>query len=155
MKNLFLATVVLFLCSCGNSTTENQMQEDTTTTLAPAPIDILDTTGGKGVFFENLTDSQVLKSPFTLKMRVVGMEVEKAGVINELKGHHHVIIDGSAVEEGQTVINDENHLHFGQGQTEAELKLSPGFHSITLQFANGVHASYGERWSRTLHVQVK
>ncbi len=155
MKNLFLATFVLFLCSCGNSTTENQMQEDTTTKLAPAPIDILDTTGGKGVFFENLTDSQVLKSPFTLKMRVVGMEVEKAGPINELKGHHHVIIDGSAVEEGQTVINDENHLHFGQGQTEAELKLSPGFHTLTLQFANGVHASYGERWSRTLHVQVK
>ena len=83
------------------------------------------------------------------------MEIENAGPITELKGHHHIIIDGAALDEGQGVPLDETNLHFGKGQTEAEIKLAPGYHTLTLQFANGVHASYGPRWSRTITVKVK
>lgn len=154
MKNLLLITAVCALFSCSQTKTTSESETDTTAAVAEA-VDILDTTGGKGVFFVDLKDSQEVKSPLMVKMGVKGMEVEPAGAINELKGHHHIIIDGAAIAEGQGVPLDETHFHFGKGQTESEVKLSPGYHAITLQFANGVHASYGPRWSRTITVKVK
>jgi hypothetical protein len=40
---------------------------------------------------------------------------------------------------GEVVIKDETHLHYGQGQLEAELTLTPGQHTLCLQAANGAH----------------
>jgi hypothetical protein len=88
-------------------------------------------------------------------MGVSGMEIEPAGPVNEGKGHHHIIIDGSFVENGVTVPADATHIHFGKGQTSDTLELAPGPHTITLQFANGLHASYGEDWSKTIAVTVE
>lgn len=53
-----------------------------------------------GVYFVNLKDSDHVKSPIIIKMGVQGMEVEPAGKLNEGKGHHHLIIDGSYIEKG-------------------------------------------------------
>jgi hypothetical protein len=156
MKNSFLLIVLFFtLFSCSNSSHENTMADDTSAVEEENTLDLLDTTGGKGVFFENLKDSEVVKSPLLVKMGVIGMEVEAAGAINPLKGHHHIIIDGTAIEYQNPVPLDDAHLHFGKGQLEAELKLTPGFHTLTLQFANGVHSSYGPRWAKTITVEVK
>jgi hypothetical protein len=83
------------------------------------------------------------------------MDVEAAGKINEGKGHHHIIIDGSYIEKGQMVPKDETHIHFGKGQTSDTLKLSEGSHTLTLQFANGAHESYGKDWSKTITVNVE
>ncbi|MFI5221698.1 MAG: DUF4399 domain-containing protein, partial [Bacteroidia bacterium] len=65
------------------------------------------------------------------------------------------IIDGSFIEKGQMVPNDKTHLHFGKGQTADTLSLPPGHHTLTLQFANGMHQSYGKDWSKTISVTVK
>ena len=58
-------------------------------------------------------------------------------------GHHHLIVDGKAVPKGSVVPADATHMHFGKGQTETTLKLPPGKHTLTLQFADGAHQSYG------------
>ena len=50
---------------------------------------------------------------------------------------------------------DQNHLHFGKGQSEAELNLSPGMYNLTLQFADGYHRSYGKALSKTIQIEVK
>lgn len=109
---------------------------------------------GPGVYFVNLTDGANVKSPLYVQMGVKGMDVEPAGKIDEGKGHHHIIIDGNFVEKGQMVPKDETHLHFGKGQTSDTLKLSEGSHTLTLQFANGAHESYGKDWSKTITVNV-
>ena len=88
-------------------------------------------------------------------MGVKGMVIEPAGKIVEGKGHHHIIIDGSYIEKGQMVPKDETHLHYGKGQTSDTLKLNPGKHTLTLQFGNGVHESYGKYWSNTVTVDVE
>ena len=49
----------------------------------------------------------------------------------------------------------ERSLHFGKGQTETELTLPPGSYSLTAQFANGAHQSYGKPMSQTIRVTVK
>ena len=156
MKNVILISALCALFSCTqNKDSSTSTVGDTTLITETITLDVLDTVGGKGVFYVDLKDSQEVKNPVLVKMGVKGMEIENAGAISELKGHHHIIVDGESTPEGQPVLLDETHFHFGQGQTESEMKLSSGFHTITLQFANGVHASYGSRWSKTITVKVK
>ena len=56
--------------------------------------------------------------------------------------------------EGTVVPSDETHIHFGGGQLEAMVPLTAGEHTLTLQFANGMHESYGPDWSKTITVTV-
>ena len=58
-------------------------------------------------------------------------------------GHFHVLIDSEDYPAGKVIQFDETHLHYGKGQQEADVKLPPGEHTLTLQFANAVHESYG------------
>jgi hypothetical protein len=88
-------------------------------------------------------------------MGVEGMTVHPAGELLEGTGHHHLIIDAPAVPFGEAVPADENHIHFGGGQTETEVQLMPGPHTITLQFADGMHRSYGEEVSTTIMVEIE
>ena len=107
------------------------------------------------VHFVAPTDGATVPQTFKVEMGVTGMTVEPAGELNEGHGHHHLIVDGSAVAAGETVPADERHIHFGKGQTETTLTLPPGEHALTLQFADGLHRSYGPALSRTITVQVE
>ncbi|WP_420386806.1 DUF4399 domain-containing protein [Roseivirga sp.] len=107
-----------------------------------------------GVYFENLTDGQEVSSTVLVEMGVKGMDVEPAGEVHKGKGHHHIIIDGGFMKTGETIPADKTHIHYGKGQTEATIELTPGKHTLTLQFANGLHQSYGEAWSKTITVNV-
>ena len=108
-----------------------------------------------GVYIANMKDGDVVKSPFIVQMGIQGMTVEPAGSVNDLKGHFHLIVDGNYTEKGEIVPNDETHLHFGKGQTVDTLKLSSGQHTLTLQFADGMHKSYGKDWSNTIKITVQ
>lgn len=44
---------------------------------------------------------------------------------------------------GKTIPKDDQHQHFGDGSTEAELELEPGEHTLCLQFADGAHVATG------------
>jgi len=50
-----------------------------------------------------------------------------------------------SIQTGEVIKKDSLHIHFGNAQTAAEIKLSPGKHSLTLQFADTMHRSYGGR----------
>jgi hypothetical protein len=108
------------------------------------------------VFFESPKDGATVKSPFTVKFGVEGMKIQPAG--EDLKstttGHHHLIVDGAATPKGEVVPADATHLHFGKGQTSTELTLAPGPHTLTLQFADGAHKSYGPEMSQTIKITV-
>jgi hypothetical protein len=106
------------------------------------------------VFFVEPKDGAEVKSPFKVKFGVEGMKIAKAGDMAANTGHHHLIVDGQALEKGQVVPTDDKHLHFGKGQTETELTLAPGPHTLTLQFADGSHKSYGPAMSSTIKVSV-
>lgn len=108
-----------------------------------------------GVAFVQPSDNQVVPQTFPVEFVVTGMAVAKAGVMTKETGHHHVIIDGKAIPKGQVVPMDETHKHFGDGSTKTMLTLKPGKHTLTLQFADGAHKSYGEEFSKTINVEVK
>jgi len=108
-----------------------------------------------GVSFDSPADGATVGQTFKVKMEVNGMQVRKAGPVVEGTGHFHLIVDNGYTPEGRIVPTDGTHKHFGKGQTETELKLAPGAHTLTLQFANGQHVSYGREWSKTIRITVK
>ena len=107
------------------------------------------------VYFLSPKDGAKVSSPVKVKFGVDGYQVKPAGSVDALTGHHHVIVDGKATPEGEIVPADATHLHYGKGQTEAEIPLSSGDHTLTLQFADGSHKSYGPAMSSTIHITVK
>jgi len=107
------------------------------------------------VYFVAPKDGATVGQDVHVVMGVDGMQVQPAGKAVEGAGHHHLIVDGGPVPAGQVVPKDATHHHFGKGQTETTLHLAPGDHTLTLQFANGLHQSYGPAMSRTITVHVK
>jgi hypothetical protein len=108
------------------------------------------------VFFVNLKDGQKIKSPFKVKMGASGIALDSAGALRPASGHHHILIDaGDSLAAGTVVPKDSTHLHFGNAQKEAELKLTPGEHKLTLQYADGIHRSYGGKLAASVTVTVQ
>ena len=109
----------------------------------------------QSVSFAEPADGATLASPFKVKFAVAGMDVKPAGDMSANTGHHHLLINAASVKAGEAVPADETHIHFGKGQTETEVKLAPGHYTLTMQFANGLHQSYGEGMSKSIKVTVK
>ena len=95
------------------------------------------------VYFENISDGNSLTSPINIGFGIRGYKVIPAGNVGERMGYHHLLINENSVAGGVVIPNDNNHIHFGGGETQTELNLSPGSYVITLQFAEGLHKSYG------------
>lgn len=107
------------------------------------------------VHFVKPHNKEVVPPTFQVEFAVEGMTVAKAGELKTGTGHHHLIIDGKPVAKGEVVPKDETHKHFGDGATSASVSLKPGTHTLTLQFADGTHKSYGEEYSSTITIVVK
>ncbi len=126
------AALVLALIGCG-------------TILAPA----------QSVSITVPADGATVSSPFKVRFGVKGMAVAPAGDIVANSGHHHLLVNLDAVAPGEALPFSDRHLHFGRGQTEADVTLAPGSYRLTAQFANGAHLSYGKPMSHTIRVTVK
>jgi hypothetical protein len=109
----------------------------------------------QSVSFAEPVDGATVSSPFKVRFAVAGMEVKPAGEMAANTGHHHLLINAAPIKAGDAVPFDDTHLHFGKGQTEAEVKLPPGTYTLTMQFANGAHQSYGAGLSKSIKVTVK
>ena len=112
-------------------------------------------TPGAKVMFVSPADGDKVKSPVKVVMGLEGMTIQPAGELKAGTGHHPLVIDSDPVPFGTAVPADETHIHFGKGQTEAEVELKPGEHKLMLQLADGVHRSYGEQMSTTITVTVE
>jgi hypothetical protein len=69
-------------------------------------------------------------------------------------GHHHLFINAVDIEENVVIPFDNQHKHFGKGQTEAEIFLQPGKYKLTLQFGDSAHRSYGAAFKKTISINV-
>ncbi|MDT8348077.1 MAG: DUF4399 domain-containing protein, partial [Flavobacteriaceae bacterium] len=121
---------------------------------APKTEEKADPTENARVFFANINDGDEVTSPVVVQFGLEGMKIKPAGELVEGTGHHHVIINGSYEEKGTVVPADDTHIHYGLGQTSDTLDLPSGQHTLTLQFADGHHKSYGEKLSSTISISV-
>ena len=102
------------------------------------------------VYIVNLEDGATVTSPSTVVFGLRGKGVAPAGVEKDGTGHHHILLnrapwgegpdDGEIAETG--IPSDENHLHFGGGQTETVLDLPPGQHTLQLLLGDHFHVPH-------------
>lgn len=163
MKYLFTAAIVaaaLIACN-SNADKATETKEEghdahmatTTTVEMPAMPEV---PANARVYFANLKDGQTVTSPLKVEMGVDAMHVDTAnGMLKPASGHHHILVDIDSIPTGEVIKKDSVHLHFGNAQTSAEIKLPPGKHSLTLQFADAMHRSYGSRLTSKITVNVK
>lgn len=105
---------------------------------------------GAAVYFVNLEDGATVSSPVTVVFGLEGMGVAPAGVENEATGHHHLLLNRPALGEGPDgaeellygIPADENHIHFGGGQTQVTLDLPPGQHTMQLVVGDMNHVPH-------------
>jgi hypothetical protein len=97
---------------------------------------------GASVYFIDLKDGAVIPPKFTIHFGLRGMGVAPAGSDRQNSGHHHLLIDTPTPPLNLPIPNDFNHLHYGAGQTEAEVTLTPGEHTLQLLFADKDHVPH-------------
>ncbi|MEM9247691.1 MAG: DUF4399 domain-containing protein [Pseudomonadota bacterium] len=105
---------------------------------------------GAELYFINLDDGVTVSSPVTVNFGLRGMGVAPAEVARDNTGHHHLLINRAPFGEGEwgeeefelAVPNDENHRHFGGGQTEVTLDLPPGEHTLQLVLGDAGHVPH-------------
>jgi hypothetical protein len=91
------------------------------------------------VYFSDLKDGATIPPKATIRFGLKEMGVAPAGSDRPNSGHHHLLIDTELPPLDKPIPNDFNHLHFGTGQTEAEVTLKPGPHTLQLLLGDKDH----------------
>ena len=110
---------------------------------------------GAKAYFIDVKDGATLAPKTTLHFGLTGMGVAPAGVARANSGHFHLLIDADAPALDEPIPNDENHLHYGAGQTEATIVLAPGKHTLQLLMGDANHVPHSPPvMSPLIHVTV-
>jgi hypothetical protein len=81
----------------------------------------------------------VVSNPVTIQFGLAGMGVAPAGIDKAKTGPHHLLIDTGLPDFTHPIPSDEKHRHFGGGQTQTVLELSPGQHTLQLLLGDHLH----------------
>ncbi|GLQ51265.1 DUF4399 domain-containing protein [Dyella flava] len=109
---------------------------------APA-LPVTKAPAGAEVYIISPQDGATVPQSFTVRFGLKGMGVAPAGVVHENTGHHHLLVDVKVLPAaGQPIPKDEQHIHFGGGQTETTLKLTPGTHTLQLELGDSNHIPF-------------
>ena len=94
---------------------------------------------GARVFFISPVDGATVSNPVKVVFGIEGMDVAPAGDATPHTGHHHLLIDTGLPDLGMPIPADDNHVHFGKGQTETGITLSPGEHTLQMLLGDHLH----------------
>ncbi len=95
------------------------------------------------VYIISPVDGATVKNPVTVQFGLKGMGVAPAGLFKENTGHHHLLIDVEKLPDVKAPIpSDKNHVHFGGGQTETTVTLTPGKHTLQLLLGDLAHVPH-------------
>lgn len=95
---------------------------------------------GSVVYFLAPTDGVTVDTTFAVKFGLRGMGVAPAGIDKANTGHHHLLVDHAGdVDYVQPLPATDQLIHFGGGQTETQITLAPGQHTLQLVLGNYLH----------------
>src|SRR5262249_46672024 len=97
---------------------------------------------GAEVYFVDLADGATVPAKVKIFFGLRNMGVAPAGSDRANSGHHHLIVDAELPPLNKPIPSDFNHLHFGAGQTEAEITLKPGTHTLQLLLGDKDHVPH-------------
>jgi hypothetical protein len=91
-----------------------------------------------------------------VRMGLRNMGVCPKGIDMPNVGHHHLLIDTDLPPLDQEIPSDRNHLHYGAGETDARIELSPGKHTLQLLMGDFNHVPHDPPvYSKKITITVK
>jgi hypothetical protein len=143
-KTIALGTLSLFIGLAANGTA-----------FCQAKVGPTQSPSGATVYFIDVANGATIREKSTIHFGLRGMGVAPAGFDKASTGHHHLLIDTDLPPLDQPIPSDFNHLHFGAGQTEAEVTLPPGDHTLQLLLGDKDHIPHNPPViSERIHVHV-
>jgi uncharacterized protein DUF4399 len=102
-------------------------------------------------------DGATVSSPVTVVFGLKGMGIAPAGIPFENAGHHHLLIDSDPPADlSKPLPATDKIVHFGKGQTEASVKLTPGKHTLQLLLGDQLHTPHNPPvMSKKITITVK
>ncbi|MHA7925206.1 MAG: DUF4399 domain-containing protein [Marinobacter sp.] len=96
-----------------------------------------------GVYFVQPTDGATVDQTFKVVFGLRNMGVAPAGIEKSGTGHHHLLIDTEVPSDLSKPLPATDQVkHFGGGQTETEITLSPGKHTLQLLVGDHMHVPH-------------
>jgi hypothetical protein len=127
MKKTKYAIAILALLS-----TNSLMANTAPTTASPE---------GAKAYIISPANGDTVASTFTVKFGLKGMGVSPAGLDKKNTGHHHLLVDAKSLPSMKSAMG-KNVKHFGGGQTETEITLAPGKHTLQLLLGDKSHVPH-------------
>ena len=101
-------------------------------------------------------DGATVSSPVDVIFGLEGLGVAPAGTVKEGTGHHHLIVNAPLPDLSKPIPADENHIHFGGGQTQTSIELPPGKHTLQLLVGDFAHIPHANPvYSEVVTITVK
>jgi hypothetical protein len=98
---------------------------------------------GAELYIITPANGEQISGPVTVRFGLRGMGVAPAGIEREKTGHHHLLIDVAEMPAmDKPLPSDENHRHFGGGQTEVTLDLPKGSHTLQMVLGDKDHIPF-------------
>ena len=136
------ALIALSIIGCSKSSNE-PAETEAAAAASEAPqkpkLPRTDAPEGASVYFVSPADGASVTSPVKVVFGADGVAVVPAGDPAENSGHHHLLIDTGLPDVTQPIPKDAQHVHFGKGQTEAEIELPAGTHTLQLLLGDYLH----------------
>ena len=95
-------------------------------------IELSPSTDNAAVYFISPNNGQSISGKVTVRFGLENFGVAPAGTQVVHTGHHHLIIDADLPPLNLPIPADKKHVHFGKGQTEVEIELTKGEHTLQL-----------------------
>lgn len=112
---------------------------------------------GAEVFIVSPKDGATVDKTFTVKFGAKGLDLEPIDKQVPNAGHHHLLVDQAQLPDpSQPIPATATVIHFGKAQTETELTLTPGKHTLQLVAGDNVHRQFDPTVaSKVITVNVK
>src|SRR5258708_1032098 len=139
MKQLALVALLVFVAACSSETTESKPAP------AGAPPPAMASSGPRGFFIEP-ADGAAVTSPVHLKFgagNIMIMAVaDPVTAGRQGMGHFHVGVDTDCLPAGTEIVEGTpTWIHFGKGDSEIDMQLTPGPHKLSLQIGDDKHVT--------------
>ena len=141
IRSIALFAGLVGTVACGSEAPRSEMETESDAPIA-APMA---PASESRVFFVEPEDGATVTSPVHLQFGIedYGLEAVPQGTVPEESragvGHHHLGIDTECLPPGTVVPRPLPWAHYGGGQTEVDVQLSPGPHTLTLQLGDDLH----------------
>ena len=118
-------------------------------------LEITPGSSSASVYFITPLDGESVSDNVTVRFGLENFGVAPAGIQINQTGHHHLIIDADLPPLDQPIPANNNYVHFGKGQTEVEIDLSKGTHTLQLLLGDFRHIPHNPPiYSKKIQITV-